>query len=98
MPMPSFVKIPPALAVSFAIIVSLLGGRAMAAPPAPLLLAPADTAPVQVPFTITWSAVTDPAGIVAYNWQVSPSPSFTPVVLINSTSGQTQSTVSGLAN
>ena len=72
-------------------------GRAAAAPPAPTPLAPADGATVQVPFTISWSAVTDPAGIVAYNWQVSPSPSFTPVVLQNSTSGQLQDTVSGLA-
>src|SRR5207244_3927943 len=74
------------------------GGRAGAAvPPAPTPLAPADGASVQVPFTISWSAVSDPSGIVAYNWQVSPSSSFTTVILQNSTSGQTQDTVSGLA-
>jgi hypothetical protein len=42
--------------------------------------------------------VNDPAGIVAYNWQVSSSSTFSPVVLQNSTSGQTQATVSGLGN
>src|SRR5215204_3643648 len=47
-----------------------------AGPPAPALLGPANGAQVTVPFTIAWAAVTDPAGIVAYNWQVSPSSSF----------------------
>src|SRR5262245_1711579 len=67
-----------------------------AGPPAPALLGPADGAPVTEPFTIAWEAVTDPHGIVAYNWQVSPSSSFSPVVALNSTSGQTQDTVAGL--
>lgn len=66
-------------------------------PPAPAPLAPANGASVTVPFAISWSAVTDPSGIIAYNWQVSPSSSFSPVVALNSTSGQTQDTVSGLA-
>ncbi|HUS16863.1 MAG TPA: hypothetical protein VM536_17845 [Chloroflexia bacterium] len=66
-------------------------------PPAPVLLAPANGAQVSVPFTISWSAVTDPHGIVAYNWQVSPSSSFAPVVALNSTGGSTQDTVDGLA-
>ncbi|HEV8638181.1 MAG TPA: hypothetical protein VG370_28545, partial [Chloroflexota bacterium] len=73
-------------------------GRAAAAPPAPTPLAPANGANVLVPFTISWSAVSDPSGIVAYNWQVSPSSAFTTVILQNSTSGPTQATVSGLAN
>jgi len=73
-------------------------GRAAAAPPAPGLLAPAAGATVQVPLTISWSAVSDPSGIIAYNWQVSASSSFTAVILQNSTSGQTQDVVSGLAN
>ncbi len=47
---------------------------------------------------ISWSAVTDPSGIVAYNWQVSPSSTFSPVIEQSSTNGQTQDTVSGLAN
>jgi hypothetical protein len=55
-------------------------------------------AQVVVPFTLSWSAVTDPSGIVAYNWQVSPSSTFSPVIQQNSTSGQTQDSVSGLAN
>src|SRR5215217_4886026 len=41
---------------------------AAAAPPAPTPLSPADGASVLVPFTIAWSAVSDPTGIVAYNW------------------------------
>src|SRR2546427_13093695 len=75
------------------------GARAAAAvPPAPTPLAPADSANVLVPFTISWSAVSDPSGIVAYNWQVSSSSTFTPVILQNSTNGATQDIVSGLAN
>jgi hypothetical protein len=65
--------------------------------PAPSPLSPAGGASVQIPFAISWSSVSDPSGIVAYNWQVSTSSSFSPVVLQDSTSGQTQATVSGLA-
>jgi hypothetical protein len=74
----------------------LITGIAQAAPPAPTPLSPASGASVQMPSAISWSSVSDSAGIVAYNWQVSPSPNFAPVVLLNSTSGQTQATVSGL--
>lgn len=63
---------------------------------APTPLAPANGASVTEPFTISWSAVSDPSGIAAYNWQVSPSSTFSPVVALNSTSGATQDTVSGL--
>src|SRR4051794_6230604 len=69
-----------------------------AAPPAPTPLAPANGAQVTVPFTISWSAVSDPSGINAYNWQVSSASTFASVIEQNSTSGQTQDTVSGLAN
>src|SRR5918993_3168166 len=69
---------------------------AQTAPSAPAPLSPTSGASVQIPFAISWSSVSDPAGIVAYNWQVSTSSSFSPVVLQNSTSGQTQATVSGL--
>ena len=69
-----------------------------APPPAPAALGPASGAQVVVPFTLSWSAVSDPSGIVAYNWQVSPSSSFSPVIQQNSTGGQTQDSVSGLAN
>src|SRR4051812_33640715 len=54
-----------------------------AGPSAPRLLDPANGAQVTVPFTIAWTAVTDPSGIVAYNWQVSPSASFAPVVALH---------------
>jgi hypothetical protein len=84
--------------LSVLVLVVATVGRAAAAPPAPTPLAPANGANVLVPFTISWSAVSDPSGIVAYNWQVSPSSAFTTIVLQNSTSGQTQDTVSGLAN
>jgi hypothetical protein len=68
-----------------------------ASPPAPQPLAPASGAKVLVPFTISWSSVSDPSGIVAYNWQVSPSSSFSPVIKLDSANGATQATVSGLA-
>ena len=71
-------------------------GHLSAVPLAPAPVAPADGGSLAEPFTISWSAVSDPAGIVAYNWQVSPSSSFTPVVLQNSTMGATSDVVSGL--
>src|SRR5713101_10060839 len=94
-------KIRPALTLLLVLVLGVAaGGRAAAAvPPAPTPLAPADGANVLVPFTISWSAVSDPSGIIGYNWQVSSSSTFTPVVLQNSTNSQiTQDTVSGLAN
>jgi hypothetical protein len=93
-----------ALVVALPLHVSASGKRTptptstVSEPPAPSPLAPANGAQVTVPFTISWSAVSDPRGIVAYNWQVSPSSTFSPVIELNSTSGQTQDTVSGLAN
>jgi hypothetical protein len=82
------------------IVVSLsAGGRAAAAaPPAPSPVSPADGAAVTEPFIISWTAVSDPSGIVAYNWQVSSSSAFASVLLQSSTNGATQDTVSGLAN
>ncbi|HEY7405172.1 MAG TPA: hypothetical protein VIB39_16725 [Candidatus Angelobacter sp.] len=72
---------------------------ANAATPTPALIAPASGANVTTPVAISWSAVTDPAGITAYNWEVSTSSTFGNIVLHNSVSGQTtQDTVSGLAN
>jgi len=74
-------------------------GHLFAVPAAPTLVAPASGASIQEPFTISWSAVSDPAGIVAYNWQVSSSSTFSPVVKQNSTNaGVTSDTVSGLTN
>jgi hypothetical protein len=88
------------LTLLFAFIVCMsAGARAVAAaPPAPSAISPADGASVTEPFTISWTAVSDPAGITAYNWQVSSSSTFTSVLLQNSTNGATQASVSGLAN
>jgi hypothetical protein len=82
------------------LLVALFGtsGIVSAAPAAPTPLAPANSAAVTVPFTISWSGVSDPSGIIAYNWEVSPSSTMSPSVENGSTSGQTQATVSGLAN
>ena len=84
--------------LALAILVGAWSSPGSAAPAAPVPLSPAAGSALLEPFTISWSSVTDPSGIVAYNWQVSPSSSFTPVVLQNSTMGPTQDTVSGLAN
>ncbi|MGN6700426.1 MAG: hypothetical protein ACTHMR_19905 [Thermomicrobiales bacterium] len=65
-------------------------------PPAPAPLAPAAGASVTEPFTLAWSAVSDPSGIAAYNWEISPSSTFSPVIKLNSTNGATQDIVSGL--
>ena len=92
-------KTPTTLALSFLLAVASLASASAvlaASPPAPQPLAPANGAKVLVPFTISWSSVSDPSGIVAYNWQVSPSSSFNPVIKLDSTSGATQATVSGL--
>src|SRR6185369_14083869 len=90
----------PCLTVLFAIIlcVSTVSRAIAAAPTAPSAVSPADGASVTEPFTISWTAVSDPTGIVAYNWQVSSSSGFTSVLLQNSTNGATQASVSGLAN
>jgi hypothetical protein len=71
---------------------------AHAAPAGPTLLGPANGASVTEPFTVSWSAVTDPSGILAYNWEVSPSSSMTPVINNGSTMGPTQGSISGLPN
>jgi hypothetical protein len=75
-----------------------LSTPAAAAPAAPSLSSPANGAAVFEPFTIAWSSVTDANGVVAYNWQVSPASTFSPVVLQGSTNGGTSAVVSGLAN
>jgi hypothetical protein len=57
-----------------------------------------NAASVQVPLTISWSATLSPSEISGgYNWQVSRSPSFSPLALADSTSPAiTQDVVSGL--
>jgi hypothetical protein len=84
------------VSINVVLVALVTAGTAHAAPVAPVLRSPTSGASVQIPFAISWSSVSDPAGVVAYNWQVSTSSSFSPVVLQNSTSGQTQATVSGL--
>src|ERR1043165_3718931 len=88
------------LTLSFTIILCLgaAAGSATAAPAAPSLVSPAGGAVVIEPSTISWTAVSDPSGIVAYNWQVSSSSAFTSVLIQSSTNGATQDTVSGLAD
>ena len=72
---------------------------AFAAVAVPNPLSPAFGANLTSPLTISWSAVTDPSGILGYNWQVSTSSTFPTVALQNSTNvGITQDTVSGLPN
>jgi hypothetical protein len=76
-----------------------VASSAFAAVPAPTPLSPAAAANVSSPITISWSAVSDPSGILGYNWQVSTSSTFPTVTLQNSTNpGVTQDTVSGLPN
>ncbi|MBZ5507511.1 MAG: hypothetical protein LAO78_18785 [Acidobacteriia bacterium] len=72
---------------------------AFAAVGVPTPLAPAAAANVSSPLIISWSAVSDPSGILGYNWQVSTSSTFPTVALQNSANaGVTQDTISGLAN
>src|SRR2546430_16966906 len=92
-------KVRLALTVLSALVLGIVGGGGVAAAVgAPTPMAPASGGQVLVPFTISWSAGSDPSGIVAYNWQVSPSSAFATVILQNSTSGATQDSVGGLAH
>jgi hypothetical protein len=69
-----------------------------AAPAVPTPLSPSNGATVTVPFTISWSATLNPGEINAgYNWQVSRSSSFSPLILMGSTNpGSTEDVISGL--
>jgi hypothetical protein len=82
-------------------VILVLGAScsAFAAVAVPNPLSPASGANLTSPLTISWSAVTDPSGILGYNWQVSTSSTFPTIALQNSTNvGITQDTVSGLPN
>jgi hypothetical protein len=71
---------------------------ALAGPSAPRPLSPADSASVTLPFTISWSAASDPSGILAYNWQVSASSTFAKISRQDSVMAPaTSDVVSGLA-
>ncbi len=79
---------------------------AQAAPPAPVLVAPADGASLSQPITIDWNPVVDSNGpIGSYTWQVGTSSAFGTVVLEGFTNmlfdgvlAATDHLVSGLAN
>ena len=82
-------------------VILILGAScsAIAAVAVPNPLSPASGTSLTSPLTISWSAVTDPSGILGYNWQVSTSSTFPTIALQNSTNdGITQDTVSGLPN
>src|SRR6266853_188426 len=89
-------------AVNLLCAIALIFGAscsAFAAVAVPNPLSPASGAGLTSPLTISWSAVTDPSGILGYNWQVSTSSTFPAIALQNSTNdGITQDTVSGLPN
>jgi hypothetical protein len=71
---------------------------ALATPTTPRPLSPADSASVKLPFTISWSAASDPSGILAYNWQVSASSTFAKISRQDSVMAPaTSDVVSGLA-
>ncbi|HEX3879708.1 MAG TPA: hypothetical protein VHW24_22145, partial [Bryobacteraceae bacterium] len=91
-------QINPRSASAIVLLIAAAGISAAATPPAPALIAPQNGASVQAPLAISWSSVSDPSGIVAYNWEVSALSSFSSIAVQNSTNGQTQGTVSGLAN
>jgi hypothetical protein len=90
---------PARLSVLALVLGLVISGRAIAqTPAAPSLLAPSNAASLQVPLTISWSAtLTGNETSGGYNWQVSRSSSFSPLVLADSTSpSTTQDVVSGL--
>src|SRR5689334_3699889 len=85
-----------ACALTSALVVGF-DGHLSAAPSAPTPIAPANGGSLQEPFTISWSAVSDPSGLLGYNWQVSPASSFSQIALQDSTNSDvTSDVVSGL--
>ncbi len=82
-----------------ALFIAAAGVSLAAGPPAPSIVSPANGSTVQTPLAVSWTAVTDPAGLLAYNWQVSTSSNFSAIAFQNSNNGQTtQGTISGLGN
>jgi hypothetical protein len=90
-------RLPALLALcGFVLLVGI--APALAAPSTPRPLGPADSASVTLPFTISWSAASDPSGILAYNWQVSASSTFAKISRQDSVMAPaTSDVVSGLA-
>ena len=86
------------LAVLAGLLALGASGQALAAPTAPAPLSPAASASVTIPFTISWSAASDPSGILAYNWQVSATSTFAKIARQSSVMAPaTKDSVSGLA-
>ena len=86
-------------------VATLSGCTATQTPPpppagqaAPSPLTPADGAAVTTPLTLSWSSVIDPASVNGgYNWEISASPTFAPLVTRDSTlPSVTQRRVGGL--
>ena len=85
---------------------AIVSTLAQAAPPAPVLVAPANGASIRQPITVDWNPVVDPNGpIGSYTWQVGTSAGFTTVVLegftnmlFESVEAATSDQVSGLVN
>ncbi|HYR87414.1 MAG TPA: hypothetical protein VE422_25245 [Terriglobia bacterium] len=79
---------------------------AQTAPPAPVLVAPANGASAVQPITLQWAPIVDPDGpIGSYTWEVSTSSAFASVILSGFTNNlrpdiptSTEAQVSGLAN
>ena len=92
-------KKPAIAAVALCVFLVASGSRAAAQTPAtPAPSAPANGSAVNVPFTISWTATLDPSLVNGgYNWQVSRSSTFAPLVMADSTKPSiTQDVVSGL--
>jgi hypothetical protein len=68
-------------------------------PPAPAIVGPGNGAQLLEPLILSWTAVSDPSGILGYNWEVSTTSTFTVVAMQNSTNdGVLQDRLSGLPN
>jgi hypothetical protein len=76
----------------------VLAGAAAAAPTAPSPVSPANGAQVVEPFTISWTAATDPTGIQDYHWEVSTTSTFSTFAMRGAPGAVTQDQVSGLPN
>lgn len=88
----------PQILVVLVFLLAAVNFAAAGSPSAPTPISPVAGANTLSPATISWSAVSDPNGIIGYNWQVSSSSTFGTIAAQNSTNGATQDTASGLAN
>jgi hypothetical protein len=66
---------------------------------APVALTPGAGASVTSPLTLSWSEVTDPSGIIGYNWEIGTTAAFSTLVTRDSTNPTvTSQTVGGLVS